>query len=59
MGKAVKNPEYESFNAAMNTILRADPKAVKDAMEAEKKANAKERKAKGERKRGKHSDKSK
>ena len=40
------NPEYEQFNSAMGTILRADPKAVKTAMEAEKRANAIKRKAK-------------
>ncbi len=51
--------DYENFNKAMDTILRADPKAVKAAMEAEQKANAKERKAKGERKRGRQNDKSK
>ncbi len=39
--------DREKFNAAMDTILRADPKAVKAAMEAEKKANAEKRKAKG------------
>jgi len=38
--------EYEKFNKAMGTILRADPKAVKEAMEAEKRANAEKRKAK-------------
>jgi len=47
------NPEFENFNTAMDTILRADPKAVKAAMEAETLANAEERKAKGEKKRGK------
>ncbi len=41
-----QNPEYDAFNNAMDTILRADPKAVKEAMEAEKKANAEKRKAK-------------
>ncbi|MGC2502202.1 MAG: hypothetical protein WA400_08765 [Silvibacterium sp.] len=51
--------EYTSFDKAMDTILKADPKAVKEAMEAEQKANAKERKAKGERKRGRQNDKSK
>jgi hypothetical protein len=34
----------------MDTILRADPKAVKEAMEAEKLANAEKRKAKREEK---------
>jgi hypothetical protein len=36
----------------MTTILRADPKAVKAAMETEKRVNTAEREAKGERKRG-------
>lgn len=44
--------EYRDFNSAMQTILRADPKAVKEAMEREKKANEEQRKAKGEKKRG-------
>jgi hypothetical protein len=44
--------EFSRFNAAMNTILRADPKAVKEAMEREKQENAAMREAKGERKRG-------
>ena len=37
--------EIEQFNQAMDTILRADPRAVKAAMEAEKKASAEKRKA--------------
>jgi hypothetical protein len=37
----------------MDAILRADPKAVKEAMEAEARIHAEERAAKGERKRGK------
>lgn len=40
------NKEFQKFDQAMNTILRADPKAVKQAMEAEKNANAEKRKAK-------------
>jgi hypothetical protein len=40
------NPEYEQFNSAMDAILKADPKAVKDSMEAEKRANAEKRKTK-------------
>jgi hypothetical protein len=40
------NREFAQFNQAMETILRADPKAVREAMEAEKKANAEKRKAK-------------
>ena len=38
--------DYDNFNKAMDAILRADPKAVKEAMEAEKQANAERRKAK-------------
>lgn len=44
--------EFDTFNKAMQTILRADPKAVKEAMERESQAQAAEREAKGERKRG-------
>lgn len=47
-----RNPEYDAFSNAMDTILRADPKAVKEAMEREKKVNEEERRAKGEHKRG-------
>jgi hypothetical protein len=35
------NLEFDKCNSAMDTILKADPKAVKEAMEAEKEANAK------------------
>lgn len=38
--------EFAQFNQAMETILRADPKAVKEAMEREKQENAEKRKAK-------------
>jgi hypothetical protein len=38
--------ELDNFNSAMDTILKADPKAVKEAMEAEKRENAEKRKAK-------------
>jgi hypothetical protein len=51
------NKELDKFNDAMDTILRADPKAVKEAMEREQREQAKEREAKGERKRGRKSDK--
>jgi predicted GIY-YIG superfamily endonuclease len=44
--------EYTAFNKAMKTILRADPAAVKEAIEREQRAKAAEREAKGERKRG-------
>ena len=39
-----RSVDYKAFDAAMEKILRADPKAVKEAMEAEKQANAKKRK---------------
>jgi hypothetical protein len=46
------NREFEQFDAAIGTILRADPKAVKAAVDAEIKGHTAERKARGERKRG-------
>jgi hypothetical protein len=46
------NPEYEQFNKAMDTILRADPKAVKEAMEAEKRERTLEAERTGRRGRG-------
>ena len=44
--------EYERFNKAMDHILRADPKAVKAAMEAEKRERAIEVERTGKRGRG-------
>ena len=44
--------ESEKFNQAMMTILRADPKAVKAAVDAEIQEHTAEREARGERKRG-------
>jgi hypothetical protein len=44
--------EYKRFNDAMSNILRADPKPVKAAVDAEIQEHTAERKAKGERKRG-------
>lgn len=41
-----KSREFQEFDRGMQTILRADPKAVKAAIDAEKKANAQKRKAK-------------
>ena len=38
--------ELENFNDAMDVILKADPQAVKEAMEREKTANEEQRKAK-------------
>jgi hypothetical protein len=46
------NSEYNKFNTAMKTILRADPTKVKAAVDAEIEANTAEREARGERKRG-------
>ncbi len=37
--------EFSQFDNAMKTILRADPKAVKEAMEREKRENVEKRKA--------------
>jgi len=48
-----KTAEFETFNSAMDTILRADLKAVREAIERESEALAGERSARGERKRGK------
>ena len=44
--------EYQTFNNAMGTILRADPKAVKEAMEAEKRERKMEAERTGKRGRG-------
>jgi hypothetical protein len=41
-----ESEEFRKFEQAMSTILRADPKAVKAAMEADKAENAEKRKAK-------------
>jgi uncharacterized protein (DUF362 family) len=38
--------EFQAFDDAMMAILRADPKAVKQQMEEEKRTNAERRKAK-------------
>ena len=40
------NKEFSKFNQAMETILRADPKAVREAMQRERQENAERRKAK-------------
>jgi predicted ArsR family transcriptional regulator len=47
-----ENPEYRAFSNRMSTILRADPKAVKAAMEAEKQERAMEAERTGKRGRG-------
>jgi hypothetical protein len=44
--------EADRFNAAMSTILRANPKAVKAAVDAKIQLHTAERKARGEQKRG-------
>ena len=44
--------EYQNFNRAMDTILKADPAKVKAAVDAQVEANTAEREARGERKRG-------
>jgi hypothetical protein len=46
------NPEYEKFSKAMDTILKADPKAVKAAMEEEKRERELEQRRTGKRGRG-------
>jgi hypothetical protein len=40
------NPEFDEFNSAMDTILKADPAKVKAQMEADKKQREEQRKAK-------------
>jgi hypothetical protein len=44
--------ERDAFDQAMATILRADPRAVKGAVDEEIRKNTAEREAKGEHKRG-------
>ncbi|MGA2219441.1 MAG: hypothetical protein ABSG51_15230 [Terracidiphilus sp.] len=47
-----QNSEYDTFNTAMATILRADPVKVKAEVDAQIQASKAEREARGERKRG-------
>jgi hypothetical protein len=47
-----ENPEYRAFSNTMSTILKADPKAVKAAMEAEKRERRMEAERTGKRGRG-------
>jgi hypothetical protein len=47
-----QSPEFKNFNAAMDNLLKADPKRVREQMESESRIHAEERKAKGEKKRG-------
>ena len=44
--KMMSNQEFNKFNTAMDTILKANPQAVKDAMEKDKTNRARKRKAK-------------
>jgi hypothetical protein len=44
--------EKQTFDQAMKSILRASPKAVKAAVDAEIQGNTAEREARGEKKRG-------
>ena len=46
------NREYNAFTRAMGTILKANPEAVKAAMEAEKRDRAMEAERTGKRGRG-------
>jgi len=41
-----QNTEYDTFNRAMDTILKANPEIVKRAMELDKEERAKRRKSK-------------
>ena len=44
--------EFQLFNSAMGTILKADPAKVKAAVDAKVQGSVAEREARGERKRG-------
>lgn len=44
--------EFDQFNTAMDTILKADPAKVKAAVDAKIQESVAEREARGERKRG-------
>jgi hypothetical protein len=52
------NPEYDTFSKAMDTILKADPEAVKAAIEAEKSERKMEAQRTGKRGRGRPPKKS-
>lgn len=41
-----RSSEFEDFNAAMDAILKADPKIIKEQMEQDARDRAKARKAK-------------
>lgn len=47
-----RNHEYDIFSKAMDTVLRADPGAVKAAMDAEKRERELEAQRTGKRRRG-------
>jgi hypothetical protein len=53
--RKAENPEYDQFSKAMETILKANPEAVKAAMEAEKRDRAMEAERTGKRGRGRPS----
>ncbi len=42
-----RNDQFKKFDDAMTTILKADPKAVKDAMDAEKQEHERTGKKRG------------
>ncbi len=42
-----RNKQFEKFDDAMTTILKADPKAVKEAMDAEKQEHERTGKKRG------------
>jgi hypothetical protein len=46
MKKPVLNAEYEQFNKTMDTILKSDPKTVKQQMDEDARMRAEARKAK-------------
>jgi hypothetical protein len=46
------NSEYETFDKAMGTILKANPEVVKSAMEADKRERELEQRRTGKRGRG-------
>jgi hypothetical protein len=49
--------QFEQFDKAMGAILRADPQQVKAEVDAEVRTRVKERKARGEHKRGRKAKK--
>jgi hypothetical protein len=51
-----RSEDFQQFNRAMDKILRADPAKVKAAVDTQVQASVAERKARGERKRGRKPD---